>query len=229
MEGAERLAGGDGQRVLAGKLKKNMAPSTTGHADYTVIFQEHLKIELVPVKMKFENQKSKIKNTFTLIELLVACHPKPWRRTIRAKCFTLIELLVVIAIIAILAAMLLPALKTAKETAKSIVCMSNLKQIGMALLNYSASSNDYFPAASNPDPDATVDNRSWMTPWGIWSYLGYDDAKFDYPHNDDRHATTEPGSSDNNILNCPITHGDKRFIPTHTISEIGRASCRERV
>ena len=61
------------------------------------------------------------------------------------KSFTLIELLVVIAIIAILAAMLLPALSAARERARSAHCISNLKQIGLALFMYSGSNDGNIP------------------------------------------------------------------------------------
>jgi len=69
----------------------------------------------------------------------------------RGACaaFTLIELLVVIAIIAVLAALLLPALSKAKESARSIQCLNQMRQIGLAVRLYSEDNNDEFPRSQH--------------------------------------------------------------------------------
>lgn len=81
--------------------------------------------------------------------------------------FTLVELLVVIGIIGVLAALLLPALARARESAKRATCANNLRQIGMAFELYLLENNDTYPAAQDPvseDPTYWLwMGRGWRT------------------------------------------------------------------
>jgi prepilin-type N-terminal cleavage/methylation domain-containing protein/prepilin-type processing-associated H-X9-DG protein len=100
---------------------------------------------------------------------------------VRRRAFTLIELLVVIAIIAILAAILFPVFAQAREKARQSVCLSNLKQIGTALMMYTQDYDETLPSQNQGSPGRT-DNAvlsfadpthpDWRVNW-IWAVQPY--------------------------------------------------------
>jgi prepilin-type N-terminal cleavage/methylation domain-containing protein/prepilin-type processing-associated H-X9-DG protein len=117
----------------------------------------------------------------------------------RFRDFTLIELLIVIAIISILSALLLPALKMARESAKSICCINNLKQIGLGIFSYAQDYNQYIP------PACTHGTTNPYLFWHNWCLVehGYIQTQM---NPDNSHLTR--AISPEGVFSCPTVKGN---------------------
>ncbi len=125
--------------------------------------------------------------------------------------FTLVELLVIIAIIAILAALLFPAITSMQQRAATAQCVNNLRQIGQGLFLYADDNNGNIPMAR----DSNQSGQDALFGYKIWPYVGYAMSNFNYPNNDLQGNV----GADHNIFHCPITKSGKaKPMPGATIN-----------
>jgi len=113
------------------------------------------------------------------------------------RAFTLIELLVVIAIIAILAALMMPTLSAARDRAHQTRCASNLRQLGMGMMNYTHDYEDCFPGL------ASLHNGYHPEDWIYWRT-----NTALYPPVEKSPVLVEAATSDKSILRCPMDRTD---------------------
>lgn len=145
--------------------------------------------------------------------------PLPWFETFRrdhrnhttlsASGFTLVELLVVIAIIAILAAMLLPALASAKARGKKIQCLNNQRQLAMTGVLYATDNNDSLVSNGMCEPES-VANKLWVQ--GAFVHTGAN-TNIDYIYNPD-YALFANYIRSGNVYLCPT---DRDWVKVNNI------------
>lgn len=128
--------------------------------------------------------------------------------------FTLIELLIVIAIIMILAAVLFPVFETAREKSRQSACSSNLKQIGVAMLQYAQDYDEQLPCGNNSyqAPPVTNRNNSNFSGWAAQIYT-YVKTTQVYACQDDQGTTETFGLDTHGIPYVPLSYAYNKAIP----------------
>src|SRR2546423_13727827 len=114
----------------------------------------------------------------------------------RAAAFTIVELLTVIAIISLLAALLFPVFATARGKAREITCVSNLRQIGMAIRMYTQDADELYPWAVDPTDKYTPQ---------IWSQ--YPDFQAQIPFMPFMHQVLQPYIKSQDLFRCASDTG----------------------
>lgn len=126
---------------------------------------------------------------------------------LQRRAFTLVELLVVIAIIGILIGMLLPAIQSVRESARSIVCRNNLRQMGLALQNYHSSFMQFPSGVTGWRPFGSLDQSKLNLAWSVFILPQLEQEnlyrRLDLSQAYDSSANHDAGSQPISVYQCP--------------------------